>query len=208
MALAARPRRRRDGDRALRAPGGRAGRAGAAPRRRPARDQSWFLFATTRAQLARTLFPLGGMPDKDAVRAEAARLGLEVAAKPDSQDICFVPIRPLRRRRGAPAAGRDGDLATSRTQMAQCWAGMTAWAATRWARRSAWAPPAGGQRVVVSLDAGTRRVVVGPRGTGTRQVRLREVNWLAAARRLALHGEAARPRGAACRQRDGRGGAT
>ena len=41
----------------------------------PARDQSWFLFATTRAQLARTLFPLGGMPDKAAVRAEAARLG-------------------------------------------------------------------------------------------------------------------------------------
>ncbi len=56
-----------------------------------ARDQSWFLFATTRAQLARTLFPLGDMPDKAAVRAEAARMGLEVAAKPDSQDICFVP---------------------------------------------------------------------------------------------------------------------
>src|SRR5262249_34979880 len=57
----------------------------------PARDQSWFLFATTRAQLENCLFPLGEMPDKRAVRAEAARLGLLVAEKPDSQDICFVP---------------------------------------------------------------------------------------------------------------------
>ena len=56
----------------------------------PARDQSWFLFATTREQLAFALFPLGEMADKQAVRAEAARLGLPVAAKPDSQDICFV----------------------------------------------------------------------------------------------------------------------
>src|ERR1700733_6663784 len=55
-----------------------------------ARDQSWFLFATTRAQLGFVLFPLGAMPDKAAVRAEAERLGLPVAAKPDSQDICFV----------------------------------------------------------------------------------------------------------------------
>src|SRR5271169_1270814 len=56
-----------------------------------ARDQSWFLFATTRQQLAFALFPLGGMPDKASVRREAARLGLGVAGKPDSQDICFVP---------------------------------------------------------------------------------------------------------------------
>src|SRR5580704_15961356 len=55
------------------------------------RDQSWFLFATTRAHLERCWFPLGGMPDKRAVRDEAARLGLTVAEKPDSQDICFVP---------------------------------------------------------------------------------------------------------------------
>ena len=55
-----------------------------------ARDQSWFLFATTRDQLGFALFPLGEMADKGAVRAEAERLGLPVAAKPDSQDICFV----------------------------------------------------------------------------------------------------------------------
>src|SRR5580698_6330433 len=51
----------------------------------PNRDQSWFLFATTRAQLERCWFPLGEMQDKRAVRDEAARLGLEVAEKPDSQ---------------------------------------------------------------------------------------------------------------------------
>ena len=57
----------------------------------PTRDQSWFLFATTKAQLERCLFPLGGYASKDEVRAEAERLGLVVAKKPDSQDICFVP---------------------------------------------------------------------------------------------------------------------
>ncbi|WP_169943703.1 tRNA 2-thiouridine(34) synthase MnmA [Sphingomonas lacunae] len=56
----------------------------------PARDQSYFLFATTRAQLEFLRFPLGGMPKAD-VRAIASSLGLGVAAKPDSQDICFVP---------------------------------------------------------------------------------------------------------------------
>lgn len=56
----------------------------------PARDQSYFLFATTRDQLDFLRFPLGGMPKAD-VRAIATSLGLGVAAKPDSQDICFVP---------------------------------------------------------------------------------------------------------------------
>jgi len=55
----------------------------------PAKDQSYFLWTTTRAQLDYLRFPLGGLP-KPAVRAEAQRFGLGVAAKPDSQDICFV----------------------------------------------------------------------------------------------------------------------
>ena len=80
--------------------------------RDPQRDQSWFLFATTREQLAFTRFPLGDMPDKAAVRAEAARLGLPVAEKPDSQDICFVPSGSLRRPGGRlrPDAARPGDI--------------------------------------------------------------------------------------------------
>lgn len=56
----------------------------------PARDQSYFLFATTSEQLDFLRFPLGGLP-KPAVRAAAGELGLSVADKPDSQDICFVP---------------------------------------------------------------------------------------------------------------------
>src|SRR6185369_15681044 len=55
------------------------------------RDQSYFLFATTREQLEFLRFPLGGMANKAEVRAHAERLGLIVAEKPDSQDICFVP---------------------------------------------------------------------------------------------------------------------
>jgi tRNA-specific 2-thiouridylase len=73
----------------------------------PARDQSYFLFATTRAQLDMLRFPLGDM-SKDETRALAARLGVPVAAKPDSQDICFVPggdyarvVERLRPGRGA-----------------------------------------------------------------------------------------------------------
>src|SRR4051812_37075044 len=56
----------------------------------PRRDQSYFLFGTSREQLEFLRFPLGDLP-KDEVRRIAAELGLEVAAKPDSQDICFVP---------------------------------------------------------------------------------------------------------------------
>jgi tRNA-specific 2-thiouridylase len=56
----------------------------------PARDQSYFLYATTEAQLDFLRFPLGGLP-KQEVRRIASEFGLVVAAKPDSQDICFVP---------------------------------------------------------------------------------------------------------------------
>ncbi|MBO0123960.1 tRNA 2-thiouridine(34) synthase MnmA, partial [Streptococcus pneumoniae] len=77
----------------------------------PARDQSYFLFATTAAQLDFLRFPLGGMP-KPQVRELAAELGLGVAAKPDSQDICFVPdgdyaslVKKLR-----PEAEAGGDI--------------------------------------------------------------------------------------------------
>jgi tRNA-specific 2-thiouridylase len=58
--------------------------------RDPARDQSYFLYATTEEQLEYLRFPLGDLP-KDEVRRIAAECGLSVAAKPDSQDICFVP---------------------------------------------------------------------------------------------------------------------
>ena len=55
-----------------------------------AKDQSYFLFALREAELARTVFPVGDLT-KGAVRAEAAALGLPVAAKPESMEVCFVP---------------------------------------------------------------------------------------------------------------------
>ncbi len=77
----------------------------------PSRDQTYFLFATTQAQLEFLRFPLGGMA-KDETRRHAARLGLQVAGKPDSQDICFVPDGDYARlvARLRPEAARPGDI--------------------------------------------------------------------------------------------------
>ncbi|GAB0116543.1 tRNA 2-thiouridine(34) synthase MnmA [Acidisoma sp. 7E03] len=147
----------------------------------PQRDQSWFLFATTRDQLAFSRFPLGSMPDKAAVRAEAARLGLAVAVKPDSQDICFVPqgrytdiIAKLR-----PEALEPGEIVDAEGRVLGQHEGIARYTVgqakrLRLTRREGEDGP-----VVTQLDPARRRVVVGPRQGGVREVRLREVNWLA-----------------------------
>ncbi len=77
----------------------------------PARDQSYFLFATTTAQLDYLRFPLGGLP-KSAVRRLAEEMGLAVAMKPDSQDICFVPDRDYASlvKKLRPEADTAGDI--------------------------------------------------------------------------------------------------
>jgi tRNA-specific 2-thiouridylase len=79
-----------------------------------AKDQSYFLFSLTQAQLARARFPIGAL-DKSEVRAEARRLGLRVAEKPDSQEICFVPSGAhadfVASRAGAPERGSIRDQA-------------------------------------------------------------------------------------------------
>ncbi|HEX4259787.1 MAG TPA: tRNA 2-thiouridine(34) synthase MnmA [Acetobacteraceae bacterium] len=143
----------------------------------PARDQTWFLFATTRAQLARTLFPLGGMPDKAAVRSAAARLGLAVAAKPDSQDICFVPSGSYAEVVGKlrPDAIAPGEIVDAGGAVLGRHAGIAGYTVGQ-ARRLGDAAAPG--RVVTAIDAPRRRLVVGPRATGARSVMLRELNWL------------------------------
>jgi tRNA-specific 2-thiouridylase len=152
----------------------------------PARDQSWFLFATTRAQLERSLFPLGDMPDKAAVRAEAARLGLSVAAKPDSQDICFVPqgsyadiVGRLR-----PDAVAPGEIVTADGTVVGRHDGIARYTVGQAKRLGTASGGETGRRVVVGLDSERRRVVVGPATEGTTIVRLREVNWLVEPRPL------------------------
>ena len=149
------------------------------------RDQSWFLFATTAAQLERCVFPLGDHPSKAHVRAEAQRLGLDVAAKPDSQDICFVPqgsyaavVAKLR-----PDAFAPGDIVTAQGQVVGRHAGIGGYtigqARRLGAAQSADAGGTGQRRVVVGLDAAARRVVVDHARADTTVLRLRDVNWLA-----------------------------
>jgi tRNA-uridine 2-sulfurtransferase len=145
-----------------------------------ARDQSWFLFASTREQLARVLFPLGEM-DKRRVRSEAERLGLPVAAKPDSQDICFVPsgsyadvVTRLR-----PDAGEAGEIVDRLGHVRGRHDGIARYTVGQGKRLGHAAINAGERQVVVRLEPARRRVVIGPRHAGTDLVRLREVNWLA-----------------------------
>ena len=144
------------------------------------RDQSWFLFATTRAQLARTWFPLGGMVDKAAVRAEAARLGLPVAAKPDSQDICFVASGSYTEMVGKlrPDALAPGEIVTFDGRVVGRHAGIARYTVGQRRRLGAAAGLAGKDQVVAALDAARRRVIVGPASGGARRIGLREVNWL------------------------------
>jgi tRNA-specific 2-thiouridylase len=146
----------------------------------PARDQSWFLFATTRQQLDICLFPLGGMEDKRAVRDVAQRLGLGVADKPDSQDICFVPsgtytdvVAKIR-----PDALEPGPIVTADGRVVGRHDGIAHYTVGQGKRLGNAAMLDGRRQVVLATEPGRRRVVVGPRGTGTHSVRLRDVNWL------------------------------
>jgi tRNA-specific 2-thiouridylase len=145
-----------------------------------ARDQSWFLFATTQAQLDRCLFPLGGMMDKRAVRDVAQRLGLGVAEKPDSQDICFVPsgsyadvVGRLR-----PDALAPGEIVTTDGRLVGAHDGIARYTIGQGKRLGNAAMLEGERQVVVATEPGRRRVVVGRRGTGTHLVTLGAVNWL------------------------------
>jgi tRNA-specific 2-thiouridylase len=154
-----------------------------------ARDQSWFLFATTRQQLDMSLFPLGGMTDKRAVRDIAQRLGLAVAEKADSQDICFVPsgaytdvVAKLR-----PDALQPGEIVSSDGRIVGTHKGIARYTVGQGKRLGNAAMVDGQRQFVTATEPGRRRVVVGPRDSGTRLVPLREVNWL-----IAVPGEALR----------------
>jgi len=143
----------------------------------PARDQSYFLFATTREQLDFLRFPLGDLP-KPAVRAVAADLALSVADKPDSQDICFVPegkyhtvIDRLR-----PHGAEPGDILHMDGRVLGRHEGVTRYTI---GQRRGLNVAVGDPLFVVRIDAGTRQVIVGPReALLTRALTLKEDNWL------------------------------
>ncbi len=145
--------------------------------REAARDQSYFLFATTRAQLDLLRFPLGERT-KAETRELARRFGLSVADKADSQDICFVPsgrytdmIERLRPGAAAPGEIVDGDGRVLGTHE-----GIIHFTV---GQRRGLGIATGTPLYVVRLDAASRQVVVGPRAAlRTSRIRLREVNWL------------------------------
>ena len=147
----------------------------------PRRDQSYFLFATTREQLDFLRFPLGGMA-KDAVRAAAERHDLVVADKPDSQDICFVPegsyaqvVQKLR-----PGAADPGDIVHLDGRVLGRHQGIIHY--TIGQRRGLGIGGESAPLFVVRLEPEARRVVVGPKAALARdRVILRDLNWLDAA---------------------------
>jgi tRNA-specific 2-thiouridylase len=155
------------------------GPAGAELRRAfdPARDQSYFLFATTREQLDYLRFPIADIP-KPQVRDVALQMGLKIASKPDSQDICFVPdgdyvtlIDKLR------PQGRDpGQIVHIDGRVLGEHQGITRYTV---GQRRGLNVAVGEPLFVVRLEPELRRVVVGPReALLTKSLTLDEVNWL------------------------------
>ena len=142
------------------------------------RDQSYFLFATTKEQLSYLRFPLGDM-DKREVRALAAELGLAVAGKPDSQDICFVPdgryasiVNRLR-----PDATRPGDIVDTKGRVLGRHAGVSHFTVGQ--RKGLGLSGNEEPLFVLRIDAASARVVVGSRNMlPARMISLRDVNWL------------------------------
>jgi len=158
----------------------------------PARDQSYFLFATTAEQLAYLRFPLGGLP-KPTVRAAAAELGLAAADKPDSQDICFVPegryttvIDRLR-----PHGAEAGDIVHLDGRTLGRHEGVTRYTI---GQRRGLNVAVGDPLFVVRIDADRRQVIVGPReALLTRALSLKETNWIGDTASIETACEAGRP---------------
>jgi len=141
------------------------------------RDQSYFLFATTQEQLDYLRFPLGGLT-KPETREIARDLGLTVAEKSDSQDICFVPTGKYASiiERLKPEASRPGDIVHVDGRMLGRHSGIIHYTI---GQRRGIGIAASEPLYVVHLDAEAGRVVVGPReALLTRRIFLRDVNWL------------------------------
>jgi tRNA-specific 2-thiouridylase len=142
-----------------------------------ARDQSYFLFATTRAQLGFLRFPLADLP-KPAVRDIAAALNLPVAVKPDSQDICFVPngnyadvVVKLR-----PGAAEPGEILHVDGRMLGTHDGVIHFTV---GQRRGLGIATGEPLFVVKLDAAAKQVIVGPKESlAVTHITLTDVNWI------------------------------
>ena len=141
------------------------------------RDQSYFLFATTPEQLEYLRFPLGGL-NKTETRKIAAELGLGVAEKPDSQDICFVADGKYSGviARILPEAAEPGDIVHVDGTLLGRHRGILHYTI---GQRRGIGIAAGAPLYVVAIDSRANRVVVGPReALATHRVDLRDVNWI------------------------------
>lgn len=146
----------------------------------PTKDQSYFLFTTTQEQLEYLRFPLGGKT-KPETRKMAIELGLAVASKPDSQDICFVPtgkytdvIKKLR-----PDASDPGEVLHVDGRVLGTHNGVMHYTVGQ--RRGLGIPDGSGQDplFVLRLDADKKQVIVGPRPKLMKsRIHIKEVNWL------------------------------
>ncbi|MDN6041179.1 MAG: tRNA 2-thiouridine(34) synthase MnmA [Acetobacter sp.] len=145
------------------------------------RDQSWFLFATTRDQLEYLRFPLGDMPDKAAVRAEAEKYGLLVAGKPDSQDLCFVSdgsyvdlVESMH-----PEMAGAGEIVDVSGNVVGQHEGVMRFTVGQSKRLGNAARLNGERQMVVGVEPASRRVIIGPRAHSfVDTLRVRDVNWL------------------------------
>jgi len=141
------------------------------------KDQSYFLFATTEEQLDYLRFPLGHL-NKEQTRELAAALGLIVAAKPDSQDICFVPdgdyasvVEKVR-----PGASRPGEIVHLDGRVMGQHEGVLRYTV---GQRRGLGIATGEPLYVVRLDAEAAQVIVGPReALKVRKIALHDVNWI------------------------------
>lgn len=145
--------------------------------RDPSKDQSYFLFSLTQAQLARAWFPVGDLA-KDEVRAHAHRLGLDVADKPDSQEICFVPDGDYAAflERESPALAASGTIVDEQGRAMGGHGGVHRFTV---GQRKGLGLSTGVPLYVVAIDAGRQEVMVGPRESLDRTtLSASGVNWI------------------------------
>lgn len=143
-----------------------------------AKDQSYFLFSLTQAQLAQALFPVGAL-GKDEVRQAATRMGLAVAGKPDSQEICFVPDGDYAAflERDTPALVSSGTIVDQAGQTMGAHGGVHRFTI---GQRKGLGLSAGVPLYVVNIDAARQQVTVGPREALERTTfTTARVNWIA-----------------------------
>lgn len=150
------------------------------------KDQSYFLFGLTQEQLSRTLFPLGSLR-KEAVRELAQNYRLPVAAKPESQEICFVPggnysnfLDAYRREQGEGDGDLGGEVVAADGRVLARHDGLHRFTV---GQRKGLGIATGEPLYVISLDANTRRVTVGDdRALRTRSCVTQDNNWIAVER--------------------------